>query len=78
MLKNATGHPPCGSSPPTATREASVVMLNGLLKSGNANPGAAVNFYFSCLNADYCSVPHTNSRDPDNKFNIDDAIRAND
>ena len=76
MLKNATGRPPCASSPPTATIEASVVTSKGCSKLGNANTGADVNFYLSNSNAIYCSEPHTNSREPDNKFNIGAAIFA--
>ena len=37
-----------------------------------------VNFYFNSSNDCYCSTPQTNSCDPDNKFDISAAIRAND
>ena len=76
MLNNATGHPPCTISPPTATIEASVVTLKDRSKSGNANTGADVNFYLSKSNTAYRSKPHTNSHAPGNKFNIGTAIFA--
>lgn len=36
----------CDSTAPTATFDASVASVNGLLKSGNLNTGASVNFIF--------------------------------
>ena len=60
------------------TTKASVFTSNGQVKSGNANTGAVVNFYFNSVNACYCSMPQTNSRKPHNKFKVGAAICAND
>ena len=43
LLKNASKCPPCASSPPTATIEASIVMPKRCSKSDNAKTGADVN-----------------------------------